>query len=507
MKNYSVFYLFSIAILISLNCTGNEIEQGKPDPKPEQPKTTVQKVNVNFSKQIAESSYLLFGGCSPVPGHEAAWEQLAKAGVTFLRFDVKLGVYPEPKQITLEEYKANQGVAGSVADINSKHWNFSRLDAQIKLAKDNGLKTLVILNYCPKWLSHTGDFKSPPKDWDVWEDIIRQIVLKYKDQVDYWEIWNEPNGPEYLKTNGSPYPDTKDGMLQAYLDITKHTIKAAREADENVVLGGPTVATWDAQIFFENFCNVAPLQDIDFLSYHIYWHCPKPHAPDMGDMMAIARNAGAGQKPFFITEWNSHSGVFDLFNEFKNTPKAAGWIGKTFTLFLNQGVKGSNFFNMSEGKAMDDGLYGAYKMNNGEVQLFRFMKVFHLLSKVLDLGQPESVIRVYDSAVDGQIPEKNLPPLFVNSVYASACINSKEIPVIILSNPSDELRKISLSVKGLKDTGYKLNGFVAGPNHIGREITEKSLLFSKDQTILSGGFDTEVLVEPNTVIGIRIDPK
>lgn len=503
MKKYIIIFLFSIAMGI-FNCCGNQL----PDPLPNRPTVPADTVTIHFERQIAESSYLLFGGCSPVPEDKAAWVELTKAGVTFLRFDVKLGVYPEPKQITLEDYKANQGKAGTIADINSNHWDFSRLEGQLSLAKENGLKTLVILNYCPKWLSYNGDIKSPPKDWDVWEDIVKQIVRKYKSQVDYWEIWNEPNGTEFLKTNGSPYPETRDGMLQAYIDITRHTIKAAREADPNAYLGGPSLATWDSQSFFEKYCATVPLDNLDFLSYHIYWHTPEPHRPYINKMFDIAREQGAGQKPHFISEWNSQSSVDEKYHEFKNTPEAVGWIGKTFALYLNQGIKGSCFYNMHEGKAIDDGFGGAYKMmNNGEVQLFRYIKVFHLLSKVLDLGRPEGVVRVYDSKVAGQAAEETLPPLFVNSIYTSACINSQGIPVIILANPSDGSREISLAVKGLNGSDCRLNAFFAGPEHAGPAILEATSLFNRTQSITNGNFETKVTVAPHSVVGIRIEPK
>ena len=189
---------------------------------------------------------------------------------------------------------------------------------------------MAIVCYTPKWLGYLSDLHSVPKDMAVWEDLVGQVMQRYQSQIDYWEIWNEPNGPTFLITKGSPYPETKDGMLAADADISKHTIAAVKQSGVQARLGGPVLATWGAGPFMDKFLNQREVtRDLDFLSYHIHFHTPQPNRVFPPQVAAFQSKAGLSL-PLFITEWNCHSGVAEKYHPLRTRRSPwAGWTGSS----------------------------------------------------------------------------------------------------------------------------------------------------------------------------------
>lgn len=463
-------------------------------------------IAIDFGKQTAESSSLLFGAASPNPRHAPVWDKLAQAGVTSLRFDVGMGNGAEPQDITLEDYKAHMGEKGGVADINSKHWNWARMDGCLAIAEKHGLTSMGILCYCPKWLGYNGDKHSPPRDFAVWEDLVRQIVVRYQGRIDWWEIWNEPNGPNYMKLEGSPYPPGKDGMLAAYVNICRHTLKAIKASGVKTRVGGPVLATFNAVPFMDKFLTHRDVaSQLAFLSHHIYFQAPVPNRCFPPAVYDLEKKHGVGPLPLFITEWNAHSGVDERPFHLKNTPESVGWVGKSFVLYLQWGVQGAHFFNFHEGRALDDQYGGAYKLIDGQPQLFRFVKVFHLLSKVLGLGEPGAKIQVFDSRVAGLADEMTQTPNFLDSLYAVGCVNGRQTPVVVIANPSAIVRTAGLALSQLPAGSYRVKAFIVRPDHTPDEAIVPTPLFERTLSTQGGELHADIEVGAHSVIGLRLE--
>lgn len=464
------------------------------------------EIQIDFSRETAQSTYRIFGGCSVEHTYPKAWSKLARAGVTSVRFDVKLGVLPEPKNITLEEFKAAIGKKGGVADINSRHWNWERMDRSIALARKYGMETVSIIDYCPAWLAYNGDIHSPPRDWEVWENLVIQIVRRYAGKIDFWEIWNEPNGSEYLKVDGTPYPPGKEGMLAAYLDLCRHTLAAIKASGVDVRVGGPTLATHNSGEFMDEFLSHTEIaRQLDFISDHIYFHVAIPNRCLPPQIQALERKHGVGPLPLFITEWNARSSVMEKPHELKNSPAAVGWIGKAFVLLMQWGVDGANFFRLGEGKALDDNFGGGFAVVQGEPRLFRYVKVFHLLSKVLGLGERGGNIHVFETRVDGLADETTLPPNFVDSLYAVGCRNVRHMPVVVVANPSAAKRAADLVVSGLPEGRYRVLGYVVRPDHTPEEATVPTPLFERRVEAADGRLRMSFEVGASSVVGLRLE--
>lgn len=96
-------------------------------------------------------------------------------------------------------------------------------------------------------------------DQEKWLQYIEKVVTRYKGKVDAWEIWNEPDSPDFLWHN-SP---------EEYLKILIPTAKKIKEIDLNakVVSAGLATPNVDfARVILENAKD-----EIDIFAVHYYY--------------------------------------------------------------------------------------------------------------------------------------------------------------------------------------------------------------------------------------------
>ena len=166
-----------------------------------------------------------------------------------------------------------------------------------------GLRPVVELAYMPRDLArdpdHTVFFykgvSSPPKDWDRWEGLVRDLVQHLVDRYgrdelrDHWafEVWNEPN-LEYFWS----------GDAQDYLRLYDTAARAVHSVDPGLRVGGPATAAvgWVEDLLAHAGKTGAPL---DFVSTHLYG------APPLDLRPALARQ-GRDDAAIWWTEWGTH---------------------------------------------------------------------------------------------------------------------------------------------------------------------------------------------------------
>ena len=107
-------------------------------------------------------------------------------------------------------------------------------------------------------------WRTPPRDVEGYIDYLTKIVQRYKDRVAYWEIWIEPNLPNYWLGTAAEYV----GLLQ----VSYSTIKAA---DPNANVLGGAVSGSDYE-YVRTLYSLGAKGYFDILSVHPY---ANPHAP------------------------------------------------------------------------------------------------------------------------------------------------------------------------------------------------------------------------------------
>ncbi len=192
-----------------------------------------------------------------------------------------------------------------------------------------GLRPIVELNPMPKALASGDTTKfyfemnvTPPKSMQAWEDLcaacVEHCLERYgQNEVLQWhfEVWNEPNlKPFWI------------GTMEEYFELYAASARGVKRVDPRLSIGGPALAgginpdlnpTW--MLAFLEYCkeNTVP---VDFISYHNYAqgeYCffpsriGSPHEPGMcfvnefRDTKRYLEEAGYGDIPIYITEWNA----------------------------------------------------------------------------------------------------------------------------------------------------------------------------------------------------------
>ncbi len=133
---------------------------------------------------------------------------------------------------------------------------------------------------------------SPPKDWDRWGDLIRDLVQHLADRygieelVELWsfEVWNEANLEVFW--SGTP---------EEYLRLYDVTAAAVRSVDERLRVGGPSSAAsgWVEELLAHAERSGSP---VDFVTTHTYGSPPLDFRP-------MLERYGREGVPIWWTEW------------------------------------------------------------------------------------------------------------------------------------------------------------------------------------------------------------
>ena len=114
-------------------------------------------------------------------------------------------------------------------------FDFQADDALIASTRATQLNVLAILAYSTTWSTSApadspGNLTHyPPRDYGEWANYVAAVVTRYKGDVHYWEVWNEPDLAEFW--NGTP------AQYAALLAVTSATIKQI-DPTATIVLGG-----------------------------------------------------------------------------------------------------------------------------------------------------------------------------------------------------------------------------------------------------------------------------
>src|SRR5437588_228155 len=107
------------------------------------------------------------------------------------------------------------------------------MDQVVNAATARSMQVLGILDYTPAWAAIAGATNDhfPPADPATFATFAQATVLRYKNRVHTWEIWNEPNISQFWQ----PKPNVT--AYTALLKAASITIKAADPSAQVVSAG------------------------------------------------------------------------------------------------------------------------------------------------------------------------------------------------------------------------------------------------------------------------------
>lgn len=410
---------------------------------------------VDYSHKIGTGSPLVFGGAhGPKLEHIDAWDKIANSGVTLIRRDFFIEKIL-PQNITLEDYKNNIGNVQNPEKWNQKEIN--ELKQFYSNARKRNIKVMGIVSYSPKWLTYSNTIYGVPKDWTVYRDIVSKIYRIFRNDVDYLDLWNEPNLNFFLNTKNSNL-----NAQEAYYQIFLHASSAIRSVDKEIndkkfiPLGAPVSYIPTDTTFLERLLKDKNLsKEIGYVSYHNYEHIK---GPSWNKYKEVLKNNNLETIPIFITEW-AYSPKMKVKNEFDTGNASIPYTGKILISYLSNNIKGANHSMLQQivpnSPYGNEGFLGFYYWKNNSAELLPKGKTWTLLSKTLGLGNGDSLIYKVDNS----------------SIPFLAFINASGKMGLAVSNELNTSIIINVKLVGIASNDNLLtDAYVASVNNDGKKI-------------------------------------
>lgn len=130
-----------------------------------------------------------------------------------------------------------------IEPARGSHWDekyqqdaWKKYDDIVALAERYGVRIIARLDHTPAWARPEGTSPdSPPADPADYANFVAAFVSRYRDRVQYIQIWNEPN----LAAEWGGQIDPA-----GYAELLRHAYQAAKAVDPNViVLSAPMAMT------------------------------------------------------------------------------------------------------------------------------------------------------------------------------------------------------------------------------------------------------------------------
>ncbi|MBC8060698.1 MAG: hypothetical protein H7Y18_08530, partial [Clostridiaceae bacterium] len=434
-------------------------------------------VNIDYNNTIATGHPAVFGGVGNGNSNPAKIQELKDSGFKTVR--VEAWIEHLLDMTNYNDYKNN------VNNIqNPDNWNWSGIDS-LNIWYDKGYEVMLLINGAPEWLTYSGTIAGVPKDWAVYEDIVKKIFQRYQGKVTYVEVWNEPDNQYALNLNGSPYQEGNNHP-GAYNEIFYHVTNAVRSVDINktVKLGGPALAGgtgWPAYVTYI-LDDSRNRDNFEFISFHVY-NGTGNISNAVNDWRSWAADRGKPNLPVFITEWNDDASVQkggDGINTTGN--ESISYVGIKLNDMLKVGTEGSYIFTIGEYQTG----YPFWQFYDQNGNISPKIKTYRLMSNKLGLGDGDSSI-------------KNTS--YSNITSALGAINSQgeKIGVLVNSDTVDNTVSITLKNTGLANGTASIEVYEASVNNDSNTLRE-----TKSVTVDNGTISTTISVPANSVVGFKV---
>lgn len=131
----------------------------------------------------------------------------------------------------------------------------------------------------------------------AWIDYVRALSTHFRGRVDHWEVWNEPNIPQFWHPRK---PCARD-----YAELVRITADAVRSAIPSAIIIGGAMSKLDPG-FLEESLKAGMAGDIDVFSFHPYQLVPEQNLQNMYDLVRrLLDRYGKGRR---IAIWQGENG-------------------------------------------------------------------------------------------------------------------------------------------------------------------------------------------------------
>ncbi|MBI3286745.1 MAG: O-antigen ligase family protein [Chloroflexi bacterium] len=204
-------------------------------------------------------------------------------------------------------------------------YDWATWDRIVQMHKASGSILIAVLDTSPAWARESMDADNPhapPRDFEDYFDFVRAFVARYGDQIDFYQVWDEPNiYPHWGERSVDP---------RAYVDMLRSAATAIRQGDPSAVVlsaglapnieeGGPNMS--DA-LFLQEMYEAGARSYFDILAIQPYgfWSGPEDRRAELSLtnfsrailLRQVMERNRDGDKAIFAVEfgWNALPAVW-----------------------------------------------------------------------------------------------------------------------------------------------------------------------------------------------------
>ncbi|MDI3311454.1 MAG: hypothetical protein QJR05_08530, partial [Thermoanaerobacterium sp.] len=185
-----------------------------------------------------------------------------------------------------QKYAGGGDCVVSIDEEGNLKFDWTVVDKVYDILMEHGIRPIVETVYMPRCLQKGKEEWFVPKDFNLWNKVLREFVLHLQDRYGkeevekwYFEIWNEPDNHSLWVGN----PETFFALYD-YMEDAIHSV------NPNIKVGGPAVKQWEGAVkiyraFLEhcarglNYCTGKFGTRVDFISVHCKGGWPDRYNP------------------------------------------------------------------------------------------------------------------------------------------------------------------------------------------------------------------------------------
>ncbi|MBQ8755459.1 MAG: hypothetical protein IJZ19_10545 [Lentisphaeria bacterium] len=287
------------------------------------------KVHIDFSRRTGKTIRPLHGVNNSPVRLEGSLPEYKDAGIPFVRLHDTFGLYGGHVYVDIPnlfpDFDADENDPAS--------YRFEFTDAYFKTLVASGTQIFFRLG-----VTIENDYKirvyniAPPPDFSKWARICEHVIRHYNEgwnkgfhfNIQYWEIWNEPENPRMWS-----------GTREQFLDLYRITSLHLRKCFRDIKIGGygccgfyeiskppSELIPWFKTLipWFHAFLKMVKKENLpfDFFSWHRYLKNSKVMIVEAEYVRKELDSHGFRETESIYGEWNSSDGTPDMWDHMKS---------------------------------------------------------------------------------------------------------------------------------------------------------------------------------------------
>lgn len=181
-------------------------------------------------------------------------------------------------------------------------WEYEKYDTFVQNTNANDIKVIAMLNYPPAWVDKDTKNYVPREMVPEYLQFVEKTIRRYKNDVDAWEIWNEPNLERFW-----------DGPMADFHYLFNRTAELIHSIDPDLYLVGGSASSAGAGYVpshLEDMFKAGIMSRVDAISMHYYSNDPDTMYGAILRIKAVGKKYGFQGDYIFSEQGNPTGGEY-----------------------------------------------------------------------------------------------------------------------------------------------------------------------------------------------------